>query len=123
MIVIGKGKFRLKVKRFGVIRNRLIIITLDTLHGGALEGAGPHLFSFGVESVILVLWPPTSEMSISPSCGYRRPGRAAPTLSNCKQRQIAKHGTTTAGMPPLLAYEGSDGALELYDGVTRATRV
>jgi hypothetical protein len=39
------------------------------------------------------------------------------------QRQIAKHGTSSAGMPPLLAYEGSDGALELYDGVTRATRV
>src|SRR5437762_2836656 len=39
------------------------------------------------------------------------------------QRQIAKHGTSTAGMPPLLAYEGSDGALELFDGVTRATRV
>jgi hypothetical protein len=39
------------------------------------------------------------------------------------QRQIARHGTSTAGMPPLLAYEGSDGALELYDGVTRATRV
>jgi hypothetical protein len=39
------------------------------------------------------------------------------------QRQIAKHGTSTAGMPPLLAYEGSDGALELYDGVTRAARV
>src|SRR6266481_8520498 len=39
------------------------------------------------------------------------------------QRQIAKHGTSTAGMPTLVAYEGSDGALELYDGVTRATRV
>jgi len=39
------------------------------------------------------------------------------------QRQIAKHGRSTIGMPPLLAYEGSDGALELYDGVTRATRV
>jgi hypothetical protein len=39
------------------------------------------------------------------------------------QRQIAKHGTSTAGMPPLLAYEGSDGVLELCDGVTRATRV
>jgi hypothetical protein len=38
-------------------------------------------------------------------------------------RQIAKFGTSTAGMPPLLAYEGSDGVLELYDGVTRATRV
>jgi hypothetical protein len=39
------------------------------------------------------------------------------------QRQIARHGTSTAGMPPLIAYEGSDGALELFDGVTRATRV
>ncbi len=38
-------------------------------------------------------------------------------------RQIAKHGTSTAGMPPLMAYEGSDGVLELFDGVTRATRV
>ena len=39
------------------------------------------------------------------------------------QRQIAKYGTSTAGMPPLLAYEASDGVLEIYDGVTRATRV
>jgi len=39
------------------------------------------------------------------------------------QRQIARHGTLTAGMPPLFAYEGTDGALELVDGVTRATRV
>jgi hypothetical protein len=39
------------------------------------------------------------------------------------QRQIAKHGRSTARMPLLIAYEGSDGALELYDGVTRATRV
>lgn len=38
-------------------------------------------------------------------------------------RQIGKYGTSSAGMPPLLAYEGSDGVLELYDGVTRATRV
>ena len=26
-------------------------------------------------------------------------------------------------MPPLAAYEGSDGVLEIYDGVTRATRM
>src|SRR5438309_1233493 len=39
------------------------------------------------------------------------------------QRQIAQHGTSITGMPPLLAYEGSDGVLELVDGVTRATRV
>ena len=39
------------------------------------------------------------------------------------QRQIAKYGKSAAGMPPLLAYEGSDGVLELVDGATRATRV
>jgi len=38
-------------------------------------------------------------------------------------RQIAKHGRSVAGMPPLIAYEGSDGVLEIWDGVTRATRV
>ncbi len=38
-------------------------------------------------------------------------------------RQIAKHGKSVNGMPPLIAYEGSDGVLELVDGVTRATRV
>ena len=39
------------------------------------------------------------------------------------QQQIARHGTSITGMPPLLVYEGSDGVLELADGVTRATRV
>ena len=39
------------------------------------------------------------------------------------QRQIARHGKSVNGMPPLLAYEGADGVLELVDGVTRATRV
>jgi hypothetical protein len=39
------------------------------------------------------------------------------------QRQISQYGMSTTGMPPLLAYEGSDGVLQLIDGVTRATRV
>ena len=38
-------------------------------------------------------------------------------------RQIARYGKSIIGMPALLAYEGSDGVLELVDGVTRATRV
>ena len=38
------------------------------------------------------------------------------------QRQIAKHGNSLAGMPPVLLYRGSDGELILSDGVTRATR-
>ncbi len=37
--------------------------------------------------------------------------------------QTARYRTSTAGMPPLLAYRGTDGELMIYDGVTRATRV
>jgi hypothetical protein len=39
------------------------------------------------------------------------------------QRQIARYGTSTQGMPALEVYRGSDGKLMIYDGVTRATRV
>jgi hypothetical protein len=39
------------------------------------------------------------------------------------QRQIARYGRSTAGMPRLVAYRGTDGELIVYDGVTRATRV
>jgi hypothetical protein len=39
------------------------------------------------------------------------------------QRQIAKHGKSTAGMPRLFVLRATDGVLVVYDGVTRATRV
>jgi hypothetical protein len=39
------------------------------------------------------------------------------------QRQIAKHGKQTDGMPPLIVHRGKDGEMMIYDGVTRATRV
>ena len=39
------------------------------------------------------------------------------------QRQIARHGTSVGGMPPLEVNRGSDGRLVINDGVTRATRV
>jgi hypothetical protein len=39
------------------------------------------------------------------------------------QRQIAKYGTSVIGMPPVLAYEGSDGVLELVDGATRVAKL
>jgi hypothetical protein len=38
-------------------------------------------------------------------------------------RQIALFGRSAVGMPPPWVYEGSDGALVLYNGVTRATRI
>ena len=37
--------------------------------------------------------------------------------------QMARLGSSVAGMPPVLAYRGSDAASMIYDGVTRATRV
>ena len=39
------------------------------------------------------------------------------------QRQIARFGKLTVGMPAARVYRGSDGALVLSNGVTRATRV
>jgi hypothetical protein len=37
--------------------------------------------------------------------------------------QIRRFGMKTAGMPTLLVYQGSDGELMIYDGITRASRV
>ena len=39
------------------------------------------------------------------------------------QRQLAKHGTSVAGMPPIEVSRGTDGELVINNGVTRATRV
>jgi hypothetical protein len=39
------------------------------------------------------------------------------------QRQIARFGASTRGMPTLEVYRGTDGELVIFDGVTRATRV
>ena len=39
------------------------------------------------------------------------------------QRQIARFGASTVGMPPVWVYEGSDGVLEIINGATRATRI
>jgi hypothetical protein len=38
-------------------------------------------------------------------------------------RQIARFGSSAAGMPPLEVREAADGVLVVYDGVTRATRL
>jgi hypothetical protein len=39
------------------------------------------------------------------------------------RRQIARHGTSVAGMPVIEVSRGADGGLVINDGVTRATRV
>lgn len=53
-----------------------------------------------------------------------RPPRSRPQADPIKlARQIARFGASAAGMPPLVVYEGSDGVLVVYNGVTRATRI
>ena len=37
--------------------------------------------------------------------------------------QMVRFGMDVSGMPLVLAYRGSDGAIMIYDGVTRATRI
>jgi hypothetical protein len=39
------------------------------------------------------------------------------------QRQIAQYGRSSAGKTPPWVYEGTDGVLMPYNGVTRATRI
>lgn len=39
------------------------------------------------------------------------------------QTQIARFGTSAVGMPPPWVCRGSDGALVIYNGVTRPTRI
>jgi hypothetical protein len=39
------------------------------------------------------------------------------------QRQISRFGASAAGMPPVEVYEGTDGLLVIFNGVTRATRM
>ena len=56
------------------------------------------------------------ELRVSPS----RPQGADPEKL---QRQIAKFGASTVGMPALWVCEASDGVLVVYNGTTRATRI
>src|SRR5262249_50552748 len=39
------------------------------------------------------------------------------------QRQRALYGASSAGMPPPWVYEGTDGEMVIFNGVTRATRI
>ena len=56
------------------------------------------------------------DLRVTPS---RRQGADPAKLS----RQIALFGKSSLGMPAPWVYEGSDGVLVLYNGVTRATRL
>jgi hypothetical protein len=56
------------------------------------------------------------ELRVPPS---RRQGADPGKLA----RQISLFGRSTVGMPAPWVYEGTDGILVLYNGVTRATRI
>jgi hypothetical protein len=49
-----------------------------------------------------------------------RPGGADPIKL---ARQINKYAASSDGMPPPWVYEGTDGELVIFNGVTRATRI
>lgn len=51
------------------------------------------------------------------------PGRPQGADPEKLARQIAQHGTSISGIPPLQLVRGKDGHLRINDGVTRATRV
>jgi hypothetical protein len=62
-------------------------------------------------------------LEVDPSTLHLPPSRVSGADPIKLQRQIAVYGASVDGMPALWVYRGSDGALMIYDGVTRATRV
>ena len=76
----------------------------------------------GAKSGNWVMKPP-GFLEVDPSLLHlpvTRPNGADPVKL---QRQIAQYGSSTRGIPPILVYRGSDGALIIFDGVTRASRM
>ena len=61
-------------------------------------------------------------LSLDPSTLHLPNGRRDGADPAKLQRQIARHGRSLSGMPPILVYRGSDGTLMITDGVTRASR-
>jgi hypothetical protein len=67
---------------------------------------------------------PTPELlEVDPRTLHVPPSRLSGADPYKLHQQIARFGAGTVGMPPPWVHRGSDGAIMLYDGVTRATRV
>jgi len=60
---------------------------------------------------------------VDPRTLHLPPSRAGGADPFKLQRQIAPYGDENTGMPAIVVYAGSDGALMIFDGVTRATRI
>jgi hypothetical protein len=61
-------------------------------------------------------------IDVDPGELHLPPSRAQGADPGKLARQIAKHGNSLDGMPPLQVVRGKDGHLRINDGVTRATR-
>ena len=61
-------------------------------------------------------------IDVDPGELYLPPSRSQRADPGKLARQIAKHGTSLDGMPPLQLVRGKGGHLRINDGVTRATR-
>jgi len=66
---------------------------------------------------------PTQLLDVDPRTLHVPPSRLSGADSFKLQRQIAHFGSSMVGMPIPWVYRGSDGELQLYNGVTRATRI
>src|SRR5258708_3344138 len=61
-------------------------------------------------------------IDVDPAELYLPPSRIPVADPGKLARQIAKHGNSLDGMPPLQLVRGRDGHFRINDGVTRATR-
>jgi hypothetical protein len=66
---------------------------------------------------------PPELLDVDPRSLRLPPSRASGAEPAKLARQIARYGSSVEGMPVLWVYRGADGALMIYDGVTRASRV
>src|SRR5437588_5027470 len=73
--------------------------------------------------VILGSLMPPEFLDVDPRTLHVPPSRLSGADPFKLQQQIARFGAGTAGMPPPWVHRGSDGALLIYNGVTRATRI
>lgn len=66
---------------------------------------------------------PTQLIDVDPRTLHVPPSRPSGADPFKLHRQIAKFGSSSAGMPTPWVYRGADGKLLLFNGVTRATRI
>jgi hypothetical protein len=66
---------------------------------------------------------PTGLLDVDPRTLHLPPSPASGADPVQLHRQIARHGNPMVGIPRLIDDSAADGALVIYDGVTRATRI